>query len=170
MIPIISFTYGLNLEGEILDNSFQWSGSSSLFQINLMLLWISDRSVSPPAWISSAGILSLLSDSYLSTLQLQFQRQRAQSVKCRTGKDSSKAYVTSDESPGWISLQVLQQWLHKLSTGEWITERVGRKVIILTCILDVFGSILGRESHYSLILFICWKIKEQRIISCFNSY
>jgi hypothetical protein len=44
---------------------FHWSGSSSLFLIELISLWILERNISPPAWISSAGISSLPGDFYL---------------------------------------------------------------------------------------------------------
>jgi hypothetical protein len=40
-------------------DSFHWSGNSSLLQIDLIGLRISDHNISPPAWISSVGIWSL---------------------------------------------------------------------------------------------------------------
>jgi hypothetical protein len=43
--------------GKIMD-SFQWSGNSSIFKVELSL-WIADSNISPPAWTNSAGIWSL---------------------------------------------------------------------------------------------------------------
>jgi hypothetical protein len=50
-------------------HSFDWSGSSSLLQIKLMSLWISDCNVSPPAWKSSARIWLVPGDLYFQTLK-----------------------------------------------------------------------------------------------------
>jgi hypothetical protein len=41
--------------GAMMD-SFHWSGNSSVHQIELKCLWISDRSVSVPSWNNSDGI------------------------------------------------------------------------------------------------------------------
>jgi hypothetical protein len=46
-------------------DSFHWSGTPPLFQMELMRLWISDHNVLPHAWMSSAGIWSLPSDWYV---------------------------------------------------------------------------------------------------------
>jgi hypothetical protein len=92
---VISSMYGLNRESRILDkiwyevdssdipwkllrsvlspflwistilDSFHRSGNSYLFQIKLMSLWIWDRNVSLPAWISSAKIWSQPDGLYL---------------------------------------------------------------------------------------------------------
>ena len=47
--------------GTMID-SFHSSGNFSLFQIEIIRLWISERIVLPPALINSAGILSTPGD------------------------------------------------------------------------------------------------------------
>jgi hypothetical protein len=94
--PIISSVYGLNIDRRILNeilygvhnrhmsreltivlsplwtgtiiDFFHWSGNSSLFQIEWMILWISERNVSPPAWIIFAGVSSVPGDLYFFQL------------------------------------------------------------------------------------------------------
>jgi hypothetical protein len=78
--------------GTIID-SFHWSGNSSLFQTELMSLWISDSNISPPAWISSTGIWSLLGDLYFFYFAIAFLgRLSKKSVQIRV---SLEVFVTS---------------------------------------------------------------------------
>jgi hypothetical protein len=51
-------------------DSFHWPSSSCLFHIQWMSLWITDTNVSPPAWISCAGIWSLPGDLYFSYIAI----------------------------------------------------------------------------------------------------
>jgi hypothetical protein len=46
-------------------DSFHCCGSSSLFLIELMNLWISEHDVLPPAWSISDGILLVFGNLYL---------------------------------------------------------------------------------------------------------
>jgi hypothetical protein len=52
--------------------SFHCCGSSSLFQIELISLWISEDNVLPAALISSARISSVPGDLYLSSFSGNF--------------------------------------------------------------------------------------------------
>jgi hypothetical protein len=57
-------------------DSFHCSGNSSLFEIELISLWIPERIVLPPALISSAGILSIRGDLCLFSFSIASQPQR----------------------------------------------------------------------------------------------
>ena len=160
---IISSAYGVNLDSSMVDkhfvcswqkwyatiitthcfitllidriiDSFHSSGNSSLFQTELVSLWMSQQTVLPPALISSAGIWSIPGDLLLSfSFSVAFLNSKALS-SAKSGYDVYNSVCLTSLTPN--TFNSWEKWSLQLAKILW---KSATKSPFSSCTILVLG-------------------------------